>query len=94
MGLNQTEVKLDFFVPDDCTKGQIKPKADWCAVDSPKKQTNEFVLFAVKSKKANKTNSFVHFLWESMAHQSAFGFIWPLVISKYMDIFHPKFGEK
>ena len=27
-------------------KGQIKPKADWRAVDSPKKQTNEFVLFA------------------------------------------------
>ena len=27
-------------------KGQIKPKADCCAVDSPKKRTNEFVLFA------------------------------------------------
>ena len=32
------------------TKGQIKPKADWRAIDSPKK--------------ANKTNSFVHFLGE------------------------------
>ena len=30
-------------------------KADWQAVDSPKKQTDEFDLFAVKSKKANKT---------------------------------------
>ena len=25
-------------------KGQIKPKADWPAIDSPKKRTNEFVL--------------------------------------------------
>jgi hypothetical protein len=28
---------------------------------------------------AKKNNSFVHFLGESMTHQSAFGFIWPLV---------------
>jgi hypothetical protein len=35
--------------------GQIKPQADWWAIDSPKKQTNKFVLFfAVKSKKAKK----------------------------------------
>ena len=27
------------------SKGQIKPKADWRDVDSPKKQTNEFVIF-------------------------------------------------
>ena len=60
---------------DGITKGQIKPKADWGAVDSPKKRMNEFVLFAVKSKKANKKNSFIHFLCESMARQSAFGFI-------------------
>jgi hypothetical protein len=32
-------------------------------------------LFAVKSKKANKTNSFVRFLGESTARKSAFGFI-------------------
>ena len=25
-------------------EGQIKPKADWRAVDSPKKRTNQFVL--------------------------------------------------
>ena len=43
-----------------------------CAVDSPKKRTDEFDLFAVKSKKANKTNLSVRFLGESMAHQSAF----------------------
>ena len=56
-------------------KGQIKPKADWRAVDSPKKRMNEFEFFALKSKKVNKTNSFVRFLGESMARQSAFGFI-------------------
>ena len=28
------------------TKDQIKPKADWPAVDSCKKRRNEFVLFA------------------------------------------------
>ena len=26
-------------------KGQIKPKVDWCAIDSPKKQKNELVCF-------------------------------------------------
>ena len=39
-------------------------KADWRAVDSPKEWTDEFDLFTVKSKKANKTNSSVHFLGE------------------------------
>ena len=57
------------------SKGQIKPKADLRAVDSPKKQTKEFGVFAVKSKKATKTNSFVCFLVLSVARQSAFGFI-------------------
>ena len=44
------------------TKGQIKPKADWRAIDSPKKRTKEFVcFFAAKSnkQKTNKTNLFV-----------------------------------
>ena len=27
------------------SKGQIKPKADWRAIDSPKKRPNKFVLF-------------------------------------------------
>ena len=48
--------------------GQIKSKSrleSWLrAVDFPKKQTDEFDLFAFKSKKANKTNSSVHFLGE------------------------------
>ena len=52
-------------------KGQIKPKADWRAVDSPKKRRNEFVLLAFLLFMARK----VHFLGESMARQSAFGFI-------------------
>ena len=39
---------------------------------------DEFDFFAFKSKKANKTNSSVHFLGESMAHQSAFKINWPL----------------
>ena len=57
-------------------KGQIKPKAAiWVQVDSPKKQTKKFVLFALKSKKANKTNLFIRFLGEPTAGQSAFGFI-------------------
>jgi hypothetical protein len=43
--------------------GQIKPKADWRTVDSPKKGTNEFVFVASKSKKQKKN----HFLRESTA---------------------------
>ena len=39
-------------------------KADWRAVDSTKKRTDEFDLFAVKSKKANKSNSSVRFFGE------------------------------
>ena len=42
-------------------KGQIKPKADWTAIDSPKKWTNEFGLFFSHEK---QKKSFV-FLGES-----------------------------
>ena len=57
------------------TKGQIKPKADWRAEDFPNKGTNKFI-FAMKSKKQKqKQNSFVRFLGESTARQSAYGFI-------------------
>ena len=48
-----------------CSKGQIKPKADWCAVDSPIKRTNELVLFAFLHFTPIKTNSFIRFLGES-----------------------------
>ena len=54
------------------TKGQLISKTDWRAIDSPKKRMDEFDLFAVKSKKANKTNLSIRFLGESMARQSAF----------------------
>ena len=55
-------------------KGQRKPKADWCAVDSPKKRTKEFVLFAFSLFLANKTNSFIRFLGESTARQNGIWF--------------------
>ena len=54
------------------SKGQLILKADWRAIDSPKKRTDEFVLFAFLLFTANKSNSFVHFLGESTAHQPAF----------------------
>ena len=59
------------------TKGHIEPKARR-AVDSSKKRTKEFVLFAVKSKKGNKTNLFLRFLGEPTVRQSAYRFNWPL----------------
>ena len=55
-------------------KGQLILKADWCAIDSPKKRTDELVLFAFLLFMANKSNSPVRFLGESTARQSAFRF--------------------
>ena len=61
------------------TKGQIKRKADWRAVDSPKKGTNKFVFFCcIKQESKKPTNSFLRFLGKSTTRQSALGFIWPL----------------
>ena len=60
------------FINVSLLKVRSNQKADWRAIDSPKKRTEEFDLFAMKSKKANKTNSSIHFLGESMARQSAF----------------------
>ena len=54
------------------SKGQLLSKADWHAIDSPKKRTNEFVLLAFLLFTANKSNSSLHFLRESTAGQSAF----------------------
>jgi hypothetical protein len=53
-------------------KGQIKPKAYWRAVDSPKKQTNEFVVFAYLLLTEIKTNSFVRFWGESTGRPNCF----------------------
>ena len=63
-------------------KGQIKPKADSSAVDSPKKWTKKFVLFAFLLFTANKTNSFVRFLEKSTARPNCFWLIWPLEINQ------------
>ena len=43
------------------------------------KRREKFDLFAMKSKKEKKTNSFVRFLGESMARQSAFEINWPSI---------------
>ena len=61
------------------SKGQIKSKEAWACCRFSQKRMNKFVLFAVKSKKANKRNSFVCFLGESTARQSASDFIRPLI---------------
>ena len=55
-------------------KGQLISKADCRAIDSPKKEPDEFVLFAFLLFTANKSNSSVRFLGESMARQSDFRF--------------------
>ena len=54
---------------DQHTKGQLISKAIYGLITSPKKQTDEFDLFAMKSKKANKTNLSVHFLGEVTRHE-------------------------
>ena len=46
-------------------KGQLISKADWRAIDSPKKVTDEFVLFAFYS--SRQTNQIRPFLfWENL----------------------------
>ena len=52
------------------SKGQLISKAIYGLLTSPKKRTDEFVLFAFLLFTAN--NSSVHFLGESTARQSAF----------------------
>ena len=69
------EKKIEIHLYHVVCKGQKKPKADWRAIDSSQKRTNEFVLFAFFLLfTANKSNSFVHCLGESMARQSCFRF--------------------
>ena len=59
-----------FWISFDVAKGQVRPKNS--AVDSLKKRKDQFDLFAVKSKKANKTNSSIPFFGKSMTRQSVF----------------------
>ena len=54
------------------TKGQLISKAIYGLLTSPKKCTDEFVLFAFLLFTANKSNSSFHFLGESTARQSDF----------------------
>ena len=65
---NGVDVLLNMFVTaavfhlersELSSKGQLICKADWCAIDSPKKRTNEFVLFAFLLLTANKSHSSV-----------------------------------
>ena len=65
---------MDFRLVQSMAKGQIKPKAVWRVVDSPKKLTNKFVLFAFLLFTENKIKLFVCFLGESTARQSCFQF--------------------
>ena len=53
-------------------KGQLISKAIYGLLTSPKKRTDEFVLFAFLLFTANKSNSSVRFLGESTARQCAF----------------------
>ena len=53
-------------------KGQLNSEANWHAIDSPKKGTDEFVLFAFLLFTANKSNLSVRFFVGSTARQSAF----------------------
>ena len=68
--------KIDKIFPIDLTltKGQLILIADCRTIDSPKKRTDEFVLFAFLLFTANKSNWSVHFLGDSTMHQSAFWF--------------------
>ena len=60
------------FIRITILKVRSNQKADWRAIDSPKKRTDKFDLFAVKNKKGNKKNSSVCFLGKSMVRQFAF----------------------
>ena len=54
-------------------KRQLISKAIYgLLLTSPKKRTDEFVLFAILLFTANKQNSFIRFLGESMARQPAY----------------------
>ena len=68
------------------TKGQLISKAIYGLLTSPKKRTDEFVLFVFLLFTANKSNSSVRFLGESIARQSAFRFYLTLVALCTMEV--------
>ena len=58
-------------------------KADWHAIDSPKKRTDKLVLFAFLLFTANKSNSSFPF-WENLwLVNLLFSFNWPLINTLY-----------
>ena len=65
---------IDVWTVMEIIKVQLILKAIYSLLTSPKKQTDEFILFAFLLFTANKSNSSVCFLGESTAHQSAFQF--------------------
>ena len=69
-----TKIDEIFTVNLTLCKGQLISKAIYGLLTSPKKQMDEFVLFAFLLFTANKSNLSVRFLGESMARQSAFQF--------------------
>ena len=70
------------------SKGQLISKAIYGLLTSPKKRTDEFVLFAFLLFTANKSNSSVRFLGESTASQSAFRFYLTFrrIIRKHIEL--------
>ena len=62
--------KIEKLMP--LSKGQLISKADWRTINSPKKRTDEFVLFAFLLFTANKSNLSIHCLGESTGRQSVF----------------------
>ena len=60
---------------ESTAKGQLILKADWRAINSPKKQTDGFILFSFLLFAANKSNSSASFLGES-AFQFYLTFSW------------------
>ena len=70
--MQDIQIVFGHFLPTP--KGQLISKAIYGLLTSPKKRTDEFVLFAFLLFTANKSNSSVRFLGESTARQSAFRF--------------------
>ena len=70
-GVLYNPITAIFTFKQENTKGEIKPKSRLAHCRFSQK-TVEFDLFAMKSKKANKSNYSIHFLGESMVYQSAF----------------------
>jgi hypothetical protein len=56
---------MSVFVLAQGIKGQIKTKADWRTVDSPKKRTNEFGFFC-REKQTNKKQICSFLFWENL----------------------------